>query len=134
MNVAEIVMPGRVQLDELMIGTIDVSVEENAGRVSSANVADIRDRSFKPGSAIELLLVSLLHVLCAPADVPDRRSDLRLRRRGDFAEQQPGFLRPYRIQRSGELAALAIELAGVEIDVRFGIGGVEMNVVEMGER
>src|SRR6266852_1291774 len=134
MDVAEVVMIGRVQLDQLVVRPVHVSKKEDPLGIAAANVADVRDWRGELCAAVELLLVSLLHVLRAPADVPDGRGDLRLRRRAGLVEQKPRLLRPHGITEPWKFYFLAIEFAGVKLDGRCRISGVQMDVVEVCER
>src|SRR5439155_15042301 len=70
----------------------------------------------------------------APAEVPNGADDIAGRRRIDLAEQDPTFLRPDCIYQAGEPGFLGVELASVELDRCFWIGGIQMQVVEMRSR
>src|SRR5262249_9129196 len=70
-QMAEVMVRGGVQLDELMVRSIGVSEEKDTLRVASADIADVGDGRGEAGAAIELLLISLLHVFGAPTKVPD---------------------------------------------------------------
>src|SRR5215469_3993193 len=83
------VMRRGIQLDKLMIGTIDIGEEELAGSIAAADIADIGDRCLKPGAAIQLFLVYGFHILRAPADMPDRRGDLCLGGLLRFVKKHP---------------------------------------------
>src|SRR5262245_20409587 len=76
MQMAEVVVRSGIQLDELVVRSIDVGKEEDALRIAAADIADIGDWRCKVSAAIQLLLVGFLHVLRAPAKMPDGGCDL----------------------------------------------------------
>ena len=125
------VMRRGVQLDELMIRTIDIGKEEPAGGVAAADVTDVGNGGRKLGAAIDLFLIGRLHVFGTPTDVPNGGGNISLRRLAHFVEQQPRLLRPHRVHLAGEARFLAIELGGIEIDSRCRVGSVQMDVVKM---
>src|SRR5262249_5654026 len=90
-HLPDVMMIGCVQLDQLMIGTIDMGEEELAGGIGGAYVADIGDGCLELRAAVELFLVGGFHILRAPADVPDRRSDLWLRGLLRLVKKHPRF-------------------------------------------
>src|SRR5260370_12671598 len=133
MYMAEVMMIGGVQLDELMVGTVDVSEEEDSRRVAAADVANVGDRSLELGAAVELLLIRGFHVLGAPAPVPDGRGDLRLWRLVDLVEEHPRLLRPHRVNGAVEARLFAVEFCGVESNVGRRVRGVEVQMVKVGQ-
>src|SRR5262245_56555438 len=122
----KMVMRRRIQLDKLMIGTIDVGEEELAGSITAADIADVGDGCLEIGAVVELFLVGSFHILRAPADVPDRRRNLRLGGLPRFVEEHPRFLRPNGVDLVPEASLFAVELAGVEIDGLSRVRGVEV--------
>src|SRR5262249_51417019 len=114
MQMAEVVVRSRIQLDELVVRSIDIGEEEDALRVSPTDIADIGDRRGKARAAIELLLVRLLHIFGAPAKVPDGRGNLGLRGLARLIEEHPGFLRKYRVKLALKPRLFAVELHGVK--------------------
>jgi hypothetical protein len=127
MQVAEMMVVGRIQLDQLVRGTIHVCVIE-AGRVRES--ADVGDGRLENRAYIELLPIGGRHVFGAPSNVPDGGDNFKRSRARYFVEQQPGFLRPNAI-----LAAVtgffAIEMMCVEFDGSGGIGRVQVHVMEV---
>ncbi len=131
-HVPEIVMARSVQLDQHMIRAVDVGVEERA--IAADHIADVGDRRGEARALGELLLIRRLHVLRAPADVPDAREQLARRRRVDFGEQQPGVAGPDCVAEAGERFFTRLESARVELDRRRRIGCVQMHVMEVSLR
>ena len=127
MQVAEVMMIAGVQLNQRMVGTVDIGVIKSR---AARETADIGDLSLKNRALIELFLIGRFHILSAPADVPDRRDEIRWRRLVHFVEQQPDLARTHGIAPV-VLRLLAFEVAGVKLDSRGGIGGIQMHVIEM---
>ena len=123
----------RVQLNQRMVGAIHVGVEKTSHhRIRlAADVADVGDGRLKMRSRIELLLISRLHVLGAPSEVPDGTGNVAHRRSVHFLEQNPRLVRPHGVDQAREFASFGFELGGVELDVFSRIGGVQVQVMEM---
>src|SRR5262249_1541127 len=132
MQMAEVVVRSGVQLDELVVRSIDVGKEEDTLCVAAADIADIGDRCGKASAAIQLLLARLLQVLRTPAKVPDGRGDLGLRRLTRFVEEHPGFLCPDSVNLAFKTCLLAVEFSGVESNRCRRIGCIEMEVMKVG--
>src|SRR5215831_12409980 len=128
----KVMMVCGVQLDELMIGAINVGEEEQAGGVAAADVADICDRCCEFSAAIDLLLVGRLHILRTPAKVPDGRGNIGFWRLRRLVKQYPGLLCPDGFGAAVETCLLAVEFGGVEVDRGVRVRGVEMQMVKMG--
>src|SRR5262245_40463864 len=129
---AEAMIGGRVDLDKSLVWAFDIGVKKPAWRrVSADDVADVRQGREELRASRNVLFVGRLHVLGAPAEMPDGRSQFPGRRLVDFIKQQPGFLRPDGVEHSGELRLLAIELRCVEIDRAFRVESVQVQVMKM---